>query len=295
MVGCLGSDTVTKNMANLLAKVKATDEAGISAFCYTGGYEVPPRTLTQDIRTDILFIKEIIGVGEVAIADDRSRDPDAHDLARVVSDGRVAGMLSKKAGVTHFHMGDKKQGMKILFKLMEEFDLPSNCIYPTHVGRTESLMKDATKFTIKDGFVNLDTTEGNLHECLTKILGYGAKKDRITVSTDASINSPDSLFAQLRECHLKYKMNLEDVLPHFTSHTANVLKLHSKGGLEVKKDADLVIVERKNFTIRDVIARGKVLMRNGRISTLNPDEVQSRREFQYHGTDRDKIKKMFQS
>src|SRR5436305_50764 len=46
VVGCLGVDTTTKTMPALLAKVKGLRAEGVAAFLYSGGYNVPPVTLT---------------------------------------------------------------------------------------------------------------------------------------------------------------------------------------------------------------------------------------------------------
>src|SRR3954470_10929746 len=77
VVGCLGVDTTMKTMAGLLARAKALKEEGLSAFVWSGGYNVPPTTITGTIRDDIMFIDEVIGAGEIAIADERSTDPTA--------------------------------------------------------------------------------------------------------------------------------------------------------------------------------------------------------------------------
>src|ERR1044072_2134361 len=61
VVGALGVDTTMKTMAGLLAKAKALKEEGLSAFIWTGGYNVPPTTITGSIRDDIMFIDEVIG------------------------------------------------------------------------------------------------------------------------------------------------------------------------------------------------------------------------------------------
>ena len=39
----------------------------MSAYCYTGSYHIPVRTLTDSIVKDIMMIQEIIGTGEIAI------------------------------------------------------------------------------------------------------------------------------------------------------------------------------------------------------------------------------------
>src|SRR4051794_41115361 len=84
VVGCLGTDTTTKTSAGLLAKAKAFQEQGLTTLLWSGGYNVPPVTLTGSLRTDMLFVNEIIGAGEIAISDRRSSAPRIHELARIV-------------------------------------------------------------------------------------------------------------------------------------------------------------------------------------------------------------------
>src|SRR5215212_837408 len=49
VVGCLGVETTTKTMAALLAKAKALNADGVSAWIWSGGYNVPPTTLTGSL------------------------------------------------------------------------------------------------------------------------------------------------------------------------------------------------------------------------------------------------------
>jgi beta-aspartyl-dipeptidase (metallo-type) len=96
VVGLLGVDTTMKTMAGLLAKAKALKEEGLNAFLWTGGYDVPPTTITDSARNDIMFIEEIIGAGEIAISDERSTDHVPQQLAKLVIDTHNGGMLSGK-------------------------------------------------------------------------------------------------------------------------------------------------------------------------------------------------------
>ena len=48
MVGLLGTDGITRSVENLLAKVKALREEGITAYCLTGSYGWPSVTVTGD-------------------------------------------------------------------------------------------------------------------------------------------------------------------------------------------------------------------------------------------------------
>ncbi len=64
VVGVLGADTTMKTLPGLLAKVKGLKEQGLNAFLWTGGYDVPPVSMMATVREDIMFIDEVIGVGE---------------------------------------------------------------------------------------------------------------------------------------------------------------------------------------------------------------------------------------
>src|SRR5690606_8577683 len=65
-IGVLGTDNTTRTMEALVAATLGLRAEGLSAFCWTGGYEVPPKTLTGSVRSDIVFVDPILGVGETA-------------------------------------------------------------------------------------------------------------------------------------------------------------------------------------------------------------------------------------
>src|SRR5215210_5596444 len=168
VVGCLGVDTTTKTMPGLLARAKALREEGLTAFVYTGGYNVPPTTLTGSVRDDILFVEEVIGAGEVAISDLRATEPDGRELARLVSDAYAGGLLGGKAGVTHFHVGEGRKRLAPLRALLDEYDVEPAWLYPTHVERSRALMEEAIELTRRGVVVDVDTVE----EDLAKWLGF---------------------------------------------------------------------------------------------------------------------------
>ena len=74
-VGVLGTDGTTRTVRDLVASCLGLREHGISAWCYTGNYQLPPITFTGSIRDDIVFLDPVIGVGELAISDHRSSQP----------------------------------------------------------------------------------------------------------------------------------------------------------------------------------------------------------------------------
>ena len=97
VLGLLGTDGISRSVENLLAKVKALKEEGISAYAICGAYGYPSTTVTGSVSKDIMFIDEILGV-KLAISDHRAPNITTEELIRLASDVRTAGMLSGKPG-----------------------------------------------------------------------------------------------------------------------------------------------------------------------------------------------------
>ena len=190
VVGCLGVDTTTRTMPGLLARAKALDEEGLTAFVWSGGYNVPPTTITGSLRDDLIYIDEVIGAGEIAISDNRATEPTVDELGKLVSDVHVGGMLGRKSGVTHFHVGDHPGRLSPLRALVEKYAVEPEWLYPTHVERNRELMREAAAFTRLGAFVDIDTMEEDLPEQLWRFIGDDGDLNRLTVSSDASISSP---------------------------------------------------------------------------------------------------------
>jgi beta-aspartyl-dipeptidase (metallo-type) len=265
VVGCLGVDTTMKTMAGLLAKAKGLEEEGLNAKIWTGGYNVPSTTILGSARDDIMFIDEVIGVGEIAISDKRGMEPDVVALARLMTDAYVGGMLARKAGVTHFHVGEGKKGLEKLRAVIEEHEVEPSWIYATHIERSESLMREAIELAGRGAAVDIDTVEGDLAKWLRFYFDNGGDPEQLTVSSDASINSPQAFAEQILDCLTNHRMPLEQVLPLVTSNTARILKLTEKGTLERGKIADVLVMERDTFALRHVFAKGRCMVRDGEL------------------------------
>jgi beta-aspartyl-dipeptidase (metallo-type) len=283
VVGCLGVDTTTKTMPALLAKAKGLNEEGLTAYIWSGGYNVPPTTLMRCVREDILFISEVIGAGEIAISDERSNVHDPLELSKLVKDAYVGGLLSKKCGITHFHVGEGKARLKLLRTLIDDYEINPALIYPTHVERNEELMREAIELSARGSYVDIDTVEQDLPKWLGFYLDNGGNPARLTVSSDASINSPRSLFEQVRFCVLEGNFPLEQTLAHVTTNTAAVLKLAHKGQLAVGRDADALVLRKDSLEIKDVIVRGRCLVRNGEIALSENFLTESSRHLRLEG------------
>jgi beta-aspartyl-dipeptidase (metallo-type) len=266
VVGCLGVDTTMKTLPGLLAKAKGLKEEGLNAFIWSGGYNVPPTSITKDVRDDILFIDEVIGAGEIAISDERSTEPDFHELAHLVHDAYVGGILSKKAGVTHFHVGEGPRRLQLLRDLIENDDVAPEWLYPTHITRNEELMLEAIELAGRGSFVDIDTVNEDLPKWIRFYQGNRGEMGKLTVSSDSSITGPATFFEQIRACVVKERFPLEQILPLVTSNTAKVLKLDRQGVIEVGKAADVLVLDRQSLEIREVLCGGKRLLREGKIT-----------------------------
>ena len=266
VVGLLGVDTTMKTMAGLLGRVKGLNQDGISAYMWTGGYNVPPTTVMASVREDIMFLDECVGTGEVAVADHRGLCPQPHELAKLVLDTHVGGTLAGKAGRTHFHVGEDGQRLKRLRELVEgDFAVTPEMLYPTHVERSEALMDEAIALAQQGSYVDVDTVEGDLARWVRYYLDHGGVPERLTVSSDAGASSPAGLYEQICDAIVRHRLPVERVLPLVTSNTAAALKLPAKGTLAPGCDGDVVVLRRDSFEIVHVFARGQRLVDDGRL------------------------------
>jgi beta-aspartyl-dipeptidase (metallo-type) len=264
VVGTLGVDTTMKTLPGLLARVKALEEEGLSTYLWTGGYNVPPTTMLGNVREDMLYIKECIGVGEVAISDERSLAPTAQDLARVVFDCHVGGLLSGKSGITHFHVGESDKRLEPLLNLLENFDVKPEWLFPTHVERSAELMDEAIAFAIEGMPINIDVVEEDAGKWTRYYLERGGPPDKFTISSDADSTTPDVFYGQFCGLVVKHSIPLELALTFVTSNTAKILKLDRKGKIEVGCDADVLVLTEGSLEIREVLSKGRRLVADGR-------------------------------
>jgi beta-aspartyl-dipeptidase (metallo-type) len=256
-----------KTLAGLLGRVKALRGEGLSAWMWTGGYNVPPTTVLGTIRNDIMFLDEAIGAGEVAIADERATEPDPRELARVVHDAHVGGMLSGKAGVTHFHVGEGERRLACLRELLDRsrFTIEPTWLYATHVQRNEELLREGIELACHGVALDFDVAAHDLPRWLSRYRELGGPLERLTFSSDANGTAPGTLLAQLCRCVVEGGMPLEQVLPHVTACPAGILKLSGKGILEAGRDADVLVLERETLQPVHVIAGGKRFVADGKL------------------------------
>jgi len=261
-VGVLGTDGTTRTVRDLVSSCLGLREQGVSAWCYTGSYQVPPISLIGSIRDDIVYLDPVIGVGELALSDHRSSQPTLDEILRITSDAYVAGMLSGKAGLVHFHLGDGERGLELIRAALEVAELPARVYHPTHVNRNRRLFEEAKAISTQGVTVDItafpaDDEGYSAPEAIERWLHAGLSPQGITCSSDGGgclpvfdgdgrmiemdVGKPSSILSALKElCEAGQK--LEVVLPAFTSNVARILCLPTKGRLAEGLDADLVVL-----------------------------------------------------
>ena len=155
VIGVLGTDGTSRHNESLLAKARGLTHDGISAYILTGSYEIPVHNMTGDVRRDIILINECLGVGEIALSDHRSSQPTRAELEKILTQSRLGGMLSGKAGVVQFHMGVGKRGIDVLFEIVRETEIPAKHFIPTHVNRAFHLFEQAKEFAKLGGYIDI--------------------------------------------------------------------------------------------------------------------------------------------
>ncbi len=277
VVGLLGTDDLTRSPQNLLSQVMGLREEGLSAWCYTGGYHLPAMTLTGSVRADIVNLEPVIGVGEVAISDHRSSQPTLDEILRLASEAHVAGLMTGKAGIVHFHLGDGERGLSMIRDCLEISEIPARVFNPTHVNRNKPLFEQACKLSALGCNVDLTAFPADsgdqgwsAPEAVARFIDQGHDQSKLTISTDGGGCLPSfdeqgellkmgfascSAMADCLKTMLDSGLAEQTVLPLMTRNVARLLKFGHKGNIATGLDADLVALDQTN-RIDSVMARG---------------------------------------
>lgn len=102
-VGLLGTDSATRSPKALLAKTKALNEEGLTAYCLTGAYDIPSPTVTGSLKDDVTYLSEVLGV-KVALSDHRGGHPTLEQFIHMACQVRLGALTAGKPGVVHIHM-----------------------------------------------------------------------------------------------------------------------------------------------------------------------------------------------
>ena len=262
-VGLLGTDCTTRSIAELLACARGLESQGLRTFVYTGGYMVPPRTLTGSVRDDIVHVDRIIAVGETAISDHRSSQPTFDEFVRLAADAHVAGMMTKKAGLLHLHLGDGARKLELVRRALRETELPPRVFHPTHCNRNRPLWEDAKDLSRLG--CTLDVTafdaEGDAPDAAGAFLEWraeGLDPARLTISSDGGgclptfdsdgvllhmdVGSSETLLQAVRAI-VAAGVPLDEALLPFTRNPARHFRFRDRGELRPGLLADVVLLD----------------------------------------------------
>lgn len=280
VVGVSGTDFVTRSIENLLAKVRALSAEGVSTWMYTSNYRFPPTTMSGTVAKDIFMVPECLGV-KVAMGDHRSSFPTAEELIRLLSDIRLAGMISGKIGVLHVHSGDIP-GAFDMYREIVSRGLPIKHIRPTHCTRIRHVFDSAVGFARAGGYIDFTTggsccfKEGSAH-AFVAALEEGVDPRLITMSSDGHGSMPrfdekgnmvgltvggiDANLSTVKELIGSCGMPLPTALGFITKNVADSHGLCREGRVAAGATANALLFD-ENFTLTDVFAKGRQLMRN---------------------------------
>ncbi|MFC1491882.1 beta-aspartyl-peptidase [Nitrospinota bacterium] len=285
-VGILGTDGLTRDLRGLLAKVRALTAEGLTAFLWSGAYQYPPPTLCGSVQWDVLFIPEVVGVGEIAIADERGTHPTASEVARLTGEAALGARMAGKRGPVCLHVGNGREALDPLLAACERTEVRIDGFLPTHLNRTPDLLKRSIEFALKGGWMDFTTAytvEGGYSwavaasQATVEACAAGVPLERICFSTDGNgVHSffdeegnltrmfrwpVSSLWPEARRLAVEHGWPLEEALAPVTINPARALGLE-KGTIAAGRDADLLVLD-DDLMVESVYARGRCLVREG--------------------------------
>lgn len=283
VVGLLGTDGITRSVENLVAKARALNDEGMTAYTLTSAYGFPPITMTGSVEKDIMMITPMIGV-KVAVSDHRSSNPTGEDLIDLATAARRAGLLGNTPGLVTMHMGGGKGRLEPVFYVLDHSDVSPKNLLPTHMLRTPELMEDGVELIRRGGYIDCTTgstpeeMENHAEKIMYILSQEGVTADHVTISSDAFGSQPR--FNEVGECigltyaspkymHqtvqslVKRGLPLEEALKLLTSTPAELLaKKGVKGCIAEGADADILVLG-DGLEIESLFARGKVAVWKG--------------------------------
>ena len=258
----------------------------MSAYCWTGGYHYPLTTLLGSAKRDIVFLDPVIGIGEFAISDHRSSQPTFNEVVRLASEAHVAGLMTKKAGVMHFHLGDGDRKLELIERALKETEIPARTFNPTHVNRNKPLFASACELLKQGCYIDITAFPEGMSasgweaaQAVAIAIEQGLPTERITLSSDGGGCLPDfdrsgnllsmdfgraqTLIETIIAAE-KLSVSLQQILPMLTSNVAQLLRLTNKGQIAKGFDADLIVLD-QHLQISDVMALGVWHKRQGKV------------------------------
>ena len=287
-VGLLGTDALTRSVESLYAKTQSFNAEGLTAFMLTGSYWHPSPTITGSVARDLVYLQPVIGC-KLALSDIRGPHLEAADLAALAAEIRVAALVANKPGFITVHTGIKASGLDLIFEIIRKHLTRPDMFIPTHINRKNQRLTDQVLELARRGAV-VDATCMNslpaadaVHMSAADFVCMADENglfDRVSFSSDAGgslpvwnedrsrivsmgIGTPASLLFELSSLVNTKGMPLEKALCPLTTTPARVYGLAGvKGELKVGADADILVLDPGKMAVRDVLAKGTVMVRN---------------------------------
>jgi len=283
VVGVLGTDAITRSPEALLAKIKGLRAQGLTVYMYTGSYHLPSVTITGSVDRDIALIKEVVGV-KIAISDHRGSQPTVEELTRLASLARVGGMLGKKPGIVHVHVGAGPAGLAPIIEVAQKTCIPIRQFLPTHVNRSLALLKQGATYVGNGGHIDLTahatSDRGNPIDEIGALLDSGCDLSAVTISSDGNGSMPkfnevgkligmktgsvDILHETFVDLVQTGPLGIPEALQFFTANPAErLVQSAKKGVISAGADADLLVLN-EDLKIDKVFARGRLFVDEGK-------------------------------
>ncbi|MCU0286397.1 MAG: beta-aspartyl-peptidase [Acidobacteria bacterium] len=291
VIGCLGTDGITRTVESVLMKAKSLKHQGLSAWIYTGSYQVFPPTITGSVSKDIAVIEEVIGAGEIAIADHRSSYPTLNEFIKLIQEAKIGGLVGGKAGILNIHLGEDGPPFDLIYQAVARDGIRYKQFLPTHCNRSQEVF-EAAKIYGQKGYVDITTSaypfypdsEIKPSNAFFELRNAGVPNEHITLSTDAGGSLPEfdkdgnlikltqgepaSLLNELLDIIADKKIKDEHqasmAIQIVTSNVSKILKLESKGHIVPGYDADLVVLNKERTGICHIFAKGILMGNNQR-------------------------------
>ena len=287
-IGLLGTDALTRTVESLYAKTQAFNAEGMTALMLTGSYWLPSPTILGTVGRDIIYMGPVIGV-KLAMADQRGPHFNARELAALASDVRVAALVANKPGIITVHVGVNPDGLDLMFEVIEKRAIRADMFIPTHINRKKSRVRDqalalAERGTVIDATcVNKIPDEADNHMSASDFACLADENklfDQVCFSSDAGgslpqwnqdrsrilgmeVGSPKSLLFELKRLVADKGMDLQKALRPLTTTPARIYGLAGKKGvITAGAHADILVLDPDTMEIRDVMAKGQIMIRN---------------------------------
>ena len=281
-LGVSGTDSMSRSIENLLAKVRGLKQEGASGWMWTSNYSYPVTTITDSVKTELFAIPEVLGV-KIALGDHRCSFPSMEEVRSIVADVRVAGMLTGKTGFVHVHLGDYTSSFDIFDGIVAS-GLPIKHIRPTHVARHPAVFERAMGFAKQGGWIDITTGASccfdHPAQAVVEAIAAGVDPTHITLSTDGHGSVPrfndkgemvglgvggvDGNLKETIRLIRDHNMPIEQALTFTTSNVAGALGIKGHGVIETGACANACLFT-EDFELKGVFARGREMMRDGEI------------------------------